>query len=122
MTPPPSWLRTVLLGQALYYVLSGMLPLVSMSLFESFTGPKTDTWLVRMVGLLALSIGIVIGSAARRRRITPEILCLSVLSGLSFAAIDVTYVLKGTIASVYLSDAAVEVVMVAAVVLRGGLG
>mgnify|MGYP003293179536 CR=1 FL=1 len=53
--------RATLLAQGGFYVLSGVWPLVSMRTFELVTGPKTDDWLVRMVGLLAAVIGALAG-------------------------------------------------------------
>ena len=48
MTAP---VRTALTVQGLFYVVTGLWPLVSLSTFEFVTGPKTDDWLVHMVGL-----------------------------------------------------------------------
>ena len=111
MSARPSWFYAALWAQSIYYLLSGALPLVSMSLFESLTGPKTDLWLVRMVALLAVTLGVVLGLAAARKRIVPETIWLSVLAALSFATIDVIYVLNGTIRKIYLADAAIEVAL-----------
>lgn len=41
-----------------YYVVTGLWPLIHLTSFEAVTGPKTDDWLVHMVGLLAASIGL----------------------------------------------------------------
>jgi hypothetical protein len=60
----------VLLAQAAWYLLSGAVSLVSRDLFEAVTGPKADYWLVRMVGLLAVVIGLTIGIGARAARPT----------------------------------------------------
>jgi hypothetical protein len=112
--------RAALLVQGTYYVLTGVWPLVAMWSFELVTGPKTDDWLVRMVGLLAASIGLTLLAAARRRRVTPEVRLLAVASALSFAAIDLVYALTGRISAVYLLDAAVELLLAAAVGLTRG--
>jgi hypothetical protein len=107
--------RVALYVQALYYIVAGALPLVSLHLFQAITGPKNDLWLVRTVGLLAFSIGVTILSALRRRRVTSEIVLLAVLSAVSFAAIDVVYVMMGRIGLIYLGDAAVEMAIVIAI-------
>ena len=107
-------LRPILRGQALYYLGTGLWPLVSLRTFELVTGPKTDDWLVRMVGLLAAAIGAALWAGARRSVVAGEIVLLAAGSAASFAAIDLTYVLAGRIPPIYLADAAVEVGLVAA--------
>lgn len=102
-------LRLLLTGQGVYYVLTGIWPLVSMSTFESVTGPKTDDWLVHTVGVLAAVIGATLLSGARRP--SRVVVTLAVLSALAFAAIDLVYALAGVISSIYLADAAVELVL-----------
>jgi hypothetical protein len=112
--------RLVLSCQAVYYLVTGIWPVLSLRTFEAVTGPKTDGWLVRMVGLLAAVIGATIGVAARRGRPTPELLVLSFGSALAFAAIDLIYALRGVISPIYLADAALQGIGVA--VLAWSLG
>lgn len=85
-----------------------------MRLFEFITGPKVDDWLVRMVGLLAVSIGITLLLAVRVGEVARAILVLAMTSALSFAAIDVYYALTGRISKVYLLDAPLEIVFATA--------
>jgi hypothetical protein len=92
-----------------YYVATGLWPIVSMRTFEAVTGPKTDRWLVRMVGLLAAVIGV---SLLPGRRQTGD-RTLAVGSALAFASIDTWYVTRRTISPVYLADAVVELALVA---------
>jgi hypothetical protein len=82
---------------------------VDIDSFQSVTGPKTDLWLVRTVGALVTVIGLVLISAARRRRVTNEILLLGLGSALALTAIDVIYALSGRISVIYLADAAAEI-------------
>ena len=95
--------------QAAYYVVTGAWPIVSIRTFEAVTGPKTDRWLVRMVGLLAAVIGT---SLLRRRRHPDRVLAAG--SSLAFASVDVVYTLRGTIRPIYLADALLEVAFAAA--------
>ena len=111
----PVALRIVWSVQSLYYIVTGLSPIVSIKLFQIVTGPKTDLWLVKMVGLLAVVIGGTLALAVRRRAVTPEIIALSIASALAFAAVDVFYGLRGTISPIYLGDAALEVLIVIAV-------
>lgn len=108
--------RSVLRFQAAYYVATGALPLISRRAFEWLTGPKREWWLVQMVGLLAVTNGLALAAGTRNTaRPSRETVTLSVLSALSFAAIDVTYVLKRRISPVYLVDAVLEAAVAAAV-------
>jgi hypothetical protein len=43
--------------QAAYYLMTGLWPLFHRRSFEAVTGPKTDYWLVRTVGVLVAAIG-----------------------------------------------------------------
>lgn len=101
-------------GQGIFYVLTGLWPILHLSSFEAVTGPKTDDWLVKTVGVLVAVIGVVILSAARRDRITGEIVLLAAGSALGLTAIDLVYALSGVISPIYLLDAAVEIGIAAA--------
>ncbi len=106
--------------QAAYYIATGAAPLLSRRAFEAVTGPKRDWWLVQMVGMLAVGNGIALAagsaSAARGRDPSRETIALSLCSALAFATIDTVYALKGRIAPVYLADAALEMLIAAAVI------
>lgn len=107
-------LRLVALIQAVFYILTGVWPLVHMRSFEAVTGPKTDRWLVKTAGVLITAIGLTLGLAATRRRPTPEIALLGVTSAAGLTAIDVVYVAKRRISPVYLLDALAELALIAA--------
>jgi hypothetical protein len=97
------------LVQGVFYLVTGLWPLVDIVSFQVVTGPKTDLWLVRTVGVLVSVIGAVLISASRSRRITDEIILLAAGSALGLAAIDLIYALSGRISAVYLADAAAEI-------------
>jgi len=97
------------LFQGLFYVATGIWPLIDIVSFQIVTGPKTDLWLVRTVGVLVAVIGAVLIAASRARRITPEIALLAVGAALGLAAIDLRYALSGRISAVYLADAVAEI-------------
>lgn len=92
-------------GHAAYFILGSLWPLVSGKTFQMVTGPKKDMWLVKTVALLLTVIGVVIGRAGMKERITPEISHLAIGSAASLATIDVVYVSRGRISRVYLLDA-----------------
>jgi hypothetical protein len=109
-------------GQGLYYLLSGVWPLISMRTFEAVTGPKTDRWLVKTVGILVAVIGGVLLVAGRRRRVEPETALLAAGSAAGLAAIDTIYPMRGRISKIYLLDAVAELALVAAWALAAGAG
>ena len=104
--------------QAAYDTITGIWPLIGIRTFQWITGPKTDLWLVRCVGALVAVIGIVLGMAGRRGRVTPEITALAVGSSASLAAIDVIYSSRGRISRIYWLDAIINVLFIGAWVSR----
>jgi hypothetical protein len=96
--------------QGIYFLLTGVWPLVSMRSFEAVTGPKVDRWLVRTVGVL---VGVIGGSLLLdRRRPSAGTTALGVGSAAALGGIDVVYALEGRISRVYLLDAIAETVLV----------
>jgi hypothetical protein len=110
---PPA-LSRLALGQGIYYLVTGIWALVSIRTFEAVTGPKTDRWLVKTVGVLVSVIGGVLILAGWRRRVEPEPAVLAAGSALGLAAIDTVYAARGRISKVYLLDAVSELALVAA--------
>ena len=101
-------------GQGLYYVVTGVWPLLSMRSFEAVTGPKTDRWLVKTVGVLVGVIGGVLMLSGRRRRVPLEPTVLATGSAVGLAAIDTIYASRGRISKIYLLDALAELALVGA--------
>jgi hypothetical protein len=100
----------VVAGQGLYYLLTGMWPMVHLGSFLIVTGPKDDLWLVRTAGLLIAVIGGTLLFSALRFQVVPEIMFLAIGSALALGGIDIYYVLKGQIPMMYLLDALMEIV------------
>jgi hypothetical protein len=100
------------LTQGLFYLLTGLWPLVSMRTFLWVTGPKTDLWLVKTFSIPVMVIGGVLLLAWGRQTVSLEIglLAVGVAGGLALA--DIVYVWKRVIGPVYLFDAAVEAALV----------
>ena len=78
------------------------------------TGPKTDIWLVKTVGAVISVIGISLLAGGLSGQVGLPAFLLAVLSAAALAAVDVIYVGNGTISKIYLLDAAVEVLLIAA--------
>lgn len=106
-------LRLICVAQGLYYLITGIWPLLSMETFLLVTGPKTDLWLVDTVGVLVTVIGSVLLFAAARHQITSPIVLLAVGCSAALTMIEGFYALRGVIWSVYLLDAVLEVVLIA---------
>jgi hypothetical protein len=100
-------------GQGAYFLIAGVWPLVHIDSFLAVTGPKTDIWLVKTVGLLIAVVGLALFVAGIRWRVSLEILLLAVGSAAALGAIEIVYVMKGRISAVYLLDAIIELVLVA---------
>ena len=96
------------LAQGVYFALTGVWALVSLGTFMRITGRKTDTWLVKTVGVLVAVIGATLAIAGSRRSPSDEVATLAAGSAAGLAAIDVVYVVKGRISPVYLLDALAE--------------
>jgi hypothetical protein len=100
--------RVLPLVQGGYYLLTGLWPLVHMDSFERVSGRKTDRWLVRTVGALAVAIGSGLLQAGRRGYLPRELRTVSQLAAAGFIAIEVPTAVRGRISLVYLADAALE--------------
>jgi len=108
-------LNNVFLFQGAYFVITGLWPLLGMQSFMEATGPKQDTWLVEMVGLLAASIGLTFLVSSLRGGRLPLVLGYS--TALSFLAMDLIYVISGVIGRIYLLDAAIQFVFITLVTI-----
>jgi hypothetical protein len=97
--------------QGWFYLLTGLWAIVDIDSFQRVTGPKTDLWLVRTVGVLVIVIGATLLAAALVRRFDAPIVLLAAGSAVGLAAIDLVYALGGRISSIYLLDAAGEIVL-----------
>lgn len=99
---------TLAKAQGLYYLVTGIWPILSIRTFLMVTGPKTDIWLVKTIGLLLIVIGAVLLTAAIRRKVAPEVLILATGSAAAIAVIELIYVSNATISAIYLLDAVLE--------------
>ena len=102
----------VFLGQGLYYFITGLWALLSMRTFEKVTGPKTDHWLVRTIGLMLVVIGLALITGGVRKTITPEMAVLGVGTAGALLGIDVFNVSIKKIPRIYLLDAVAELILI----------
>lgn len=105
-------LQIVLIVQGIYYCITALWALIDIRSFMRVTGPKKDVWLVKTVSLLILSIGLTFVFAGRCNAINLPILILAYASAAGFICAELYYVFRGTISSIYLLDAAWQVVFI----------
>jgi hypothetical protein len=108
----PSMARGVAAIQGLYFLVTGVWPLVHMDSFLAVTGPKTDLWLVQTVGALVTAVGAVLLVAAWRGP-SAEAIVLAVGTILALATVDVVYASRRVISPVYLLDALAQILLLA---------
>jgi hypothetical protein len=114
-------LSAVAWTQAIYYLATGIWPLVSIRTFMAVTGPKTDVWLVKTVGAVVAAIGAALAVGAARRVFPPETLVLAVGSAAVLMLVDVIYVHRRIISRIYLADAVAQLILIAAWLIGWGL-
>ena len=92
--------------QGVFYLATGLWPIVHLKSFEAVTGPKVDKWLVKTIGGLIAVVGtaLLVGAGERSRGLK----VLGIGSALALGASDAIYSLRGRISKVYLADAAAE--------------
>jgi hypothetical protein len=107
-------MRLVPLTQGVFYVTTGLWPVVHLRSFERVTGRKRDKWLVQTTGGLIAAVGgaLVVGAFDRQR--SRSLATLGVASAAALGLADVYFAGKGRISPVYFGDAAIEAVMIAA--------
>lgn len=96
------------LSQGVFYVATGLWPIIHLRSFERVTGPKVDKWLVRTFGGLVAAVGAALIAGAFEQRPSRALTVLGVGSALALGAADLVYSLRGRISKVYLGDAAAE--------------
>ena len=111
-------MRPVAAAQGIFYVVTGLWPVLHLRSFEAVTGEKTDKWLVRTTGGLIAAIGLALLTSGRAHR-TAKV--LGVASAAVLAAADILAVGKRRIPRIYLADAACEVGAIGAWIAEGQL-
>jgi hypothetical protein len=96
------------LSQGIFYVATGLWPIVHLRSFERVTGPKVDKWLVRTFGGLVAAVGATLIVGAFEKRASRSLEILGIGSALALGAADLVYSLRGKISKIYLGDAAAE--------------
>ena len=108
------------LSQGIFYVATGLWPILHIRSFEAVTGRKRDKWLVKTTGGLIAAVGLAL-IAGSRERPTRALHWLGVGSALALGAADVIFSLRGRISKRYLFDAAAEGLIVGGWAISAGL-
>jgi hypothetical protein len=103
---------SVAVVQGLYYLATGVWPLIHIESFMDVTGRKTDLWLVYTVGALVSVVGLVLLNAARGRPVSSDAALLAVGCAVALAGIDVVFVARRVIDPIYLADAGVQAALI----------
>jgi hypothetical protein len=103
----------VALLQGIYFFVFGIWPILHMRSFLKVTGPKTDLWLVKTVGLILAVIGAVLIFAQVNAEVNTSLIILAICSALSLAVIEFVYVTKRVISPIYLGDSLLELILIA---------
>ena len=101
-------MRKVATVQGIFYITTGVWPLISMKTFEKVTGPKTDDWLVKTVGLLIAVSGVALLQSGFRSRASPDIAIIGVGEAISLGSVSLIYSSTGRISKVYMLDTLLE--------------
>ncbi len=104
------FLRTILLIQATYILVTAISPLVNIESFMAVTGYKTDVWLVKTVGALLLPIATCLYMHVFIQTDHRPVIALGSLAALAFICIDFYYALTDVISDIYLADAFLEII------------
>lgn len=102
----------VSLLQGVFYIITGMWPILSRRSFEKVTGTKVDFWLVQTTGALITVIGSVLALSGIRKKASPEMALLAVGSAASLTGADVIFASRKRISRIYLLDAVGEAGMI----------
>jgi hypothetical protein len=102
------WPRLLAKAQGIFYLVTGIWPLIGDDTFQLVTGYKADFWLAQIVGLILAVIGLVLYLAARADRLTREIVLLAVLSAAALLGADIYAPFQPHTTRAYFLDAFAE--------------
>ena len=113
--PGQEAMRDAVVWFGLYYMATGLWPILHLPSFVAVTGPKQDTWLVQVFGAFIAAVGF---SAILHRDAGPASAGVGLSTALVLAAGDVFFVARRRIRPTYLLDAVVEVALAAGLARR----
>ena len=105
-------LRTLLITQTCYYLLTGIWPLIHIDSFLAVTGPKCDVWLVKTVGALLIPVSLCLGSFLFTSGSLLPAAILGSTAAVAFISIDFYYALNDVIRDIYIADGVAQLVLI----------
>lgn len=96
--------------QGIYFLITGLWPILDIDSFMNITGLKTDIWLVKTVGALIIPIGLSMLCSAIRKELNLSLIIVFCGAAIGLGIIDVVYVGLNIIRPIYLADAVAEIV------------
>jgi hypothetical protein len=103
------------ISQGIFYTATGLWPVFDLKSFEKVTGPKTDHWLVKTVGLLIATTGsVLLLSGLKKRKVPDEVIAIAAGQAGVLASISLIYSLVGRISKIYLLDTLTESAIISA--------
>jgi hypothetical protein len=113
--------RRIILGmQSGYYLLTGLWPLLHMSSFMEITENTTDPLLVKTIGILLVCAAITFLISLYNNENSAAVVFLSVSSAIGLLSIDIYYNLTDEISTLYLIDAALQLILLEAWIIFFG--
>ena len=101
---------TLIIVHGLYILVTALWPLFDINSFMDVTGPKTDIWLVKTVGVLLIPIAICIFSALFLETHPLPVILVGITCSAGLAAIDFYYTSNETISNIYAWDGVLELI------------
>src|SRR5688572_5718846 len=87
--------------QGVFYVSTGVWPLVHLPSFLAVTGPKHDLWLVQTFGALLTAVGCVLVAWGLRRQNDETAPQIALVVAIVLAWADIYYFIQGALSAVY---------------------
>ena len=94
----------LLIVQAVYYLLTGLWPLLHLNSFLSITGSGADLWRSQPINLLILCVGLVLLRGSAEKSSKPATNILSVAAAFVLLIIDLYFPFSGVVSKLYVVD------------------
>jgi len=103
--------KTTLFLQSLFYLFTGIWPLMHISSFLAGKGEEADNWLLVSAGSLLLCIVCAFFIDLYARRNSASIIFLAIASSVAFLCVDFHYSVFHAMSKLYIVDAAIHLVL-----------
>ncbi|CAN5755221.1 hypothetical protein BH11MYX3_BH11MYX3_38810 [soil metagenome] len=94
--------------QGLFYVATGLWPILHFRSFEKITGRKNDRWLAKAMGGLVAAVGTALIVGSLETKPSRALRYLGIGSAIAVGLADLIFTARGRVSKVYLADAAAE--------------